>query len=217
LKQVLALIRKDLLLEWRLQHTFYGLLLYTASTIFILFISLPKPEPAVWNSLFWITLLFMCIHAVAKSFLQETKGRMLYYQLLVPPSIFLIAKLLYNTALMTLMSLLTLLLFSFFLGQAYLRFGQFIWMTLLGGVSLTLLFTLLAAIASKANQNAALMAVLGFPLIIPQLMLLLKLSRSAFGEVFREDAFWNMSIVLLSLDGMIFLASLILFPFLWKD
>jgi heme exporter protein B len=54
-------------------------------------------------------------------------------------------------------------------------------------------------------------------LIIPQILLLVRLSRFAFGEVFREGAIWKATTLLLGLDGMIILLSVILFPFLWKD
>ncbi len=217
MKQVFSLVKKDLLLEWRMQHTFYGILLYTASTIFVLYISLQEPEATVWNGLFWITLLFMCVQTVAKSFLQESRGRLLYYQTLVSPSTFLMAKFLYNLSLMLLMSLITLILFSFFMGIRAVNMGQFIWITCLGGVSLTLLFTLLSAIAAKANQHAALMAILGFPLMIPQLLLLLRLSKAAFGEIYQDGVLLQLNVLLLSMDGLILLLSFILFPFLWKD
>jgi len=176
-----------------------------------------KPEAQIWNGLFWITLLFMSVHAVAKGFFQENPERMIYYKNLVSARTFLLAKLFYNIVLMLFLSVLTLFLFSFFLGSTFLYFGQFLWLTIIGGFSLTLLFTLLAAIAAKASQNAALMAILGFPLIIPQLLLLIRMSKTAFGEVFQEGVFLNMSMVLLGLDAMIFALSLILFPFLWKD
>jgi len=217
LKQVIALVKKDLLLEWRLQHTFFGILLYTAGTIFILFLSMNEPESTVWNGLFWITLLFMCVQTVAKSFLQENRGRLQYYQTLVSPMKFLLAKLLYNSMLMFIMSLLTLLLFTFFMGASYVRFGQFLWITLNGGISLTLLFTLLSAITARANQHAAMMAVLGFPLMIPQFLLLLRMSKTAFGEIFQQNVFLEMNLLLVALDSLIVVLSFILFPFLWKD
>ncbi len=81
---------------------------------------------------------------------------------------------------MLVMSLLSLLLFSLFLGNPIEKIGPFIGLVLLGGWSLSLVFTFLAAIAAKAQQNAAIMAVLGFPLIIPQLLLLMRLSNAAF-------------------------------------
>jgi heme exporter protein B len=217
LKQVISLVKKDILLEWRLQHTFFGILLYTAGTIFILYLAINDPQGPIWNGLFWITLLFMCVQTVAKSFLQENRNRLMYYQTIVSPIQFLFAKLIYNTMLMIVMSLLTLILFSFFMGASYTHFLQFFWITLAGGISLTLLFTLLSAITARANQHAAMMAVLGFPLMVPQLLLLLKMSKTAFGEVFQQNVFWEMNLLLFALDGLIVILSFILFPFLWKE
>jgi heme exporter protein B len=61
------------------------------------------------------------------------------------------------------------------------------------------------------------MAILGFPLIIPQLLLLIRLSKSAFGEVFREGAILQITLLLAGLDVMVIALSMILFPFLWKE
>ena len=215
--KIAALFRKDLLLEIRQQYTFYGILLYVASTIFVLYLSMGKPDAAAWNGLFWMTLLFICINAVAKSFLQDSRGRMLYYYSIAGPLEFIIAKILYNVFLMIGMCLLSMLLFSFFLGSPFNQLGWFIGITVLGGISISMVFTLLAAIAARANQNAAMMAILGFPIIVPQLLLLLRLSKAAFGEIFRAGAFSEMILLLLALDAMVLLLSLILFPFLWKD
>ncbi len=216
-QKIFALFKKDLLLEVRQQYTFYGILLYIASTIFVLYLAMGQPEASAWNGLFWMNLLFICINAVAKSFLQESRGRMLYYYSISGALEFILAKLLYNILLMLVMSLLSVLMFSFFLGSPFLHTIQFVGITCLGGISISIVFTLLAALAAKANQNAALMAILGFPLIIPQLLLLIKISKSAFGEVFRDGAVMKMVLLLCGFDVMIIALSLILFPFLWKD
>ncbi|MFZ9717883.1 MAG: heme exporter protein CcmB [Chitinophagaceae bacterium] len=217
LSNITQLVRKDLLLEIRQQYTFYGILLYVASTIFVLYLAIGKPDATVWNGLFWMTLLFICINAVAKSFLQDSRGRMLYYYSVAGPQEFIIAKLVYNTILMMVMCTLSMLLFSFFLGSPFTQLGLFIGITCLGGISISMVFTLLAAIAARANQNAAMMAIMGFPLIIPQLLLLLRISKAAFGEIFRAGALPEMILLLLALDAMVLILSLILFPFLWKD
>ena len=75
----------------------------------------------------------------------------------------------------------------------------------------------MAAIAAKAQQNAAVMAILGFPLIIPQLLLLIRLSKTAFGEVFREGALLQIILLLTALDLLVVVLAIVLFPFLWKD
>jgi heme exporter protein B len=88
---------------------------------------------------------------------------------------------------------------------------------ILGGVSISLVFTLMSAIAAKAQQNAALIAIMGFPIILPQLMLLMKLSKVAFAEVFRPGAVLQLSALIVGLDVLVIAMAVVLFPYLWKD
>jgi heme exporter protein B len=215
LKKIFALFRKDLLLEIRQQYTFYGILLYVGATIFVLYMAIDEPESRVWNGLFWVIQLFICINAVAKSFLQESRGRMLYYHSLSSPQHFILAKLLFNSLLMLVMSTLSLLLFSLFLGNPVQKLVPFIGLVFLGGWGLSLVFTFLAAIAAKAQQNAAIMAILGFPLIIPELLLLMKVSHTVFSET-NVDIF-SPVLLLVVMNFLVIILAVILFPFLWKD
>ena len=177
--------------------------------------AIDEPESRVWNGLFWVIQLFICINAVAKSFLQENRGRMLYYQSIVSPQHFVLAKLLFNSLLMLAMSALSLLLFSLFLGNPVERMLPFLGLVFLGGWGLSLVFTFLAAIAAKAQQSAAIMAILGFPLIIPQLLLLMKVSNSVFATTSADIL--APVLLLLTINLLVVLLSVILFPFLWKD
>jgi heme exporter protein B len=215
MRQLITLFKKDLLLEIRQQYSFYGILLYVGSTIFVLFMALENPSANVWNGLFWVIQLFICINAVAKSFLQESKGRMLYYYSISSPVTFVLSKLLFNSLLMLLMSSISLLLFTLFLGNPLDKAIPFIGLVLLGGWSLSLVFSFLAAIAARAQQNAAIMAVLGFPVIIPQLVVLMRLSNAAFAPLLSIQT--STVLLLVALDAMIVLLAVILFPFLWKD
>ena len=217
-KRVIALLQKDILLELRQQHSFYGILLYIASTVFVLYLSLDSELSGnVWNSLFWVIQLFVCVNAVAKSFLQESRGRMLYFYTLSSPVDFIVAKMLYNLMLMAIMSSISLIFFLFFLANPVAFLYQFAGIVILGGMSLSLVFTLMSAIAARAQQNAALMAVLGFPVILPMLLILIKLSKVAFAEVFRPDAWLQLAGTLVLLDVMVVALATILFPYLWKE
>lgn len=213
---ILTLIKKDVLLETRQQYTFYGILLYIASTTFVVYLSMGMPEEKVWNGLFWVLQLFVCINAVAKSFLQESSGRMLYYYSVVSPTNFVLSKLGFNAILMLLMNLLSFAVFTLLLGNPIGKMGEFLFISILGGISLSLVFTFLAAIAAKAQQQAALMAIMGFPIIIPQLLLLMKISSATFSSVV-QLGWWNMIFMLVALDLMIIALAYILFPSLWKD
>jgi len=217
MSKIFTLLKKDFLLELRQQHTFFGILLYVASTIFVLYLAMGQPESTIYNGLFWMIQLFVCVNAVAKSFLQESKGRMIYFFSITNPVNFIIAKLIYSAIVMLLMVLVSLILFRILLGNPVMHQFQFIGIACLGGLSLSLVFTLMAAIAAKAQQNAAIMAILGFPLIIPQLLLLIRLSKSAFGEVFREGAILQITLLLTGLDLLVIVLAVVLFPFLWKD
>ncbi len=216
--RITALLKKDILLELRQQHTFYGILLYIASTIFVLYLSLPEsPDGNVWNSLFWVIQLFVCVNTVAKSFLQESRGRMLYFYSITSPAEFILAKLAFNIILMLIMSLVSLVLFFSFLDNPVTDTIRFTGIVLLGGTSISLVFTLMSAIAAKAQQNAALIAILGFPVILPQLLLLMRLSKAAFSEVFRDGAVLQLSGLIGLMDLLVLVMAVILFPYLWKD
>ena len=217
LKSVYSLLKKDVLLELRQQHTLYGILLYIASTVFVLSLSVQELEANVWNGLFWVIQLFVCVNAVAKSFLQESKGKMLYYYSIVSPVQFIIAKIIYNVCLMIGMSLVSLLLYAIFLNNPLSNALQFTGIVVLGGASISLVFTLMSAIAAKANQNAALIAILGFPVILPLLLLLMRLSKAAFNEIFREGALLQLTGLILGLDLLIVGMAVVLFPYMWKE
>jgi len=213
---IITLFKKDLLLEIRQQYTFYGILLYVASTIFVVYLTMGQPDNEVWNALFWVVQLFVCINAVAKSFLQENKGRMLYFYSISGARDFVLSKLLFNAVLMAIMTFLSLAVFILFLGNALENFWVYVGISMLGGIGLSLVFTFLAAIAAKAQQQAALMAIMGFPLIIPELLLLSKISKIAFAQVV-QAGLGQMILLLLAFDIMVIVLAVILFPFLWKD
>lgn len=212
----LALIRKDILLEWRQKHTLYGVVLYVGCTVFAVYMMAGQPEASTWNALFWITQLFIAVNSVAKSFLQEPPHRFRYYYTLVKPSTFILAKIVYSVLLQLVMSIISLLLFRLMLGSPLVQSGLFLVVALTGGISLSVVFTFLSAIAARAQQNSALMAILGFPLVIPVLMMLSKLALKAISPVY-QPGWWSLMLMLLLLDALVVVLGAILFPFIWQE
>ncbi len=215
-QQVLSLIRKELLIEWRQKHTLYGVLVYVGSTVFAVYMMNGKPEAKTWNALFWITQLFVAVNSVAKSFLQEPPNRFRYYYTICKPSVFFIAKLIYSVVLLLAMTLLSLFLFSVMLGNPISQVATFVIVSAIGSISLSVVFTFLSAIAARAQQNAALMAILGFPLVIPILMILSKLALKAVTAVY-QTGWIEMALILMGLSVLIIILGVILFPFLWQE
>lgn len=216
LTQIITLTKKEFQLEWRQKYALYGMLLYISSTIFILYITMRHPGGIVWNALFWIVQLFITVNTVARSFLQESKARMLYFYTLAGAREFMISKLLYNLLLMVVMSLISLFLYVVFLGNPLIKPLFFTGMVCLGGMSLSLVFTMLSAIAARAGQNAALIAIMGFPIVIPTILILVNASKTAF-EVVYQAGLPRMLWMLAGLDLLVIALALVLFPFLWKN
>lgn len=213
---ILSLIKKDLVIEWRQKHTLFGVLLYVGATVFVIYMMSGQPETKIWNALFWLTQLFVAVNSVAKSFLQEHQHRFRYYFTIVHPAKFLIAKMVYSITLLLVMSLISLLLFSVLLGFPVVQAALFVLIAAVGNLSLSTVFTFLSAIAAKANQNAALMAILGFPLVTPLLMILSNLALKAISPVY-QPGWWMLGGVLILLDILIIVLGVILFPFLWQE
>lgn len=214
--QLLTLIKKDFLLEWRQKHTLFGVMLYVGCTVFVLYMMAGQPESHIWNALFWIAQLFVTVNTVAKSFLQEGDTRMRYYFTLVKPAQYMLGKMAYSLLLMMVMMLVALLLFHILLGNPVQRPWRFAGIAALGSSSLALLFTFLSAIAAQARHNAALMAILGFPIAIPLLMILSQLSLGTVSAVVQEGL-GTLVLVLVGMDVLIIVLAVILFPFLWKE
>ncbi len=216
MKQFWILARKEFVLEWRSKFALGGILLYVVSTVFIVYTGFIDIGERSWNVLFWIIVLFTSVNAVAKSFTGESSDRRLYYYTLVNPSFVIFSKILYNTFLLVLLNLLTYVILSIVAGSPVRDMGLFLIAILLGSVGMSAVFTLVAAIASQARNSATLMAILGFPLLIPILLTLIKISAGALG-ILRDTAVDRDIWTLVAVDLIVLGLAYVLFPYLWKD
>ena len=222
--QTWYLFKKEILLEWRSKYAFNGVLLYVVSTVFICYISFnltpgfagSNGYKIMWNVLFWIIILFASVNAIAKSFMQESKNRLLYYYTIASPQAIILSKTIYNILLMSLLSVLALLVYMLFftntIGDPLFYFIA----VLLGSLSFSTVFTMISAIASKAGNNGTLMSILSFPVIIPVILVLIHLSKSAMDGVERSLSYSNIG-VLCAINVIVLATSLLLFPYLWRD
>lgn len=216
LDQIKWLVVKDLRIDWRTKYPLAGILLYITSLIITSYLSFTGfISPEVWNALFWLILLFISINAVAKSFSQE-EDRSLYYFYLIKPGHIIAAKLVYYFGYQLILVIVALVLFSLFLGFPGSQFWPFLLNLLLGSVGLSSAFTMISSIASKTNNHAVMMAILGFPVIIPVLILSIANSRFLLLGGDLVDIYGNL-VSLLSVNVIIIALSFILFPFTWKS
>jgi heme exporter protein B len=215
--EIIHLTRKDLLLEWRSKAAFGGMLLYVVSTIFVAYLSFKQVVAVpVWNALLWIILLFAATSAIARSFNEETEGKTLYLYTLAKPQSIILAKIIYNGITVTVLSILSYIIYSLLIGNMVENQLMFVLSLFLGALGFSSTLTLISAIAAQTSNNLTLMSILGFPIILPLLITLITFSKNAI-----DGIAWSVNVkyilVLLLLNVIVVALSYLLFPYLWRD
>ncbi|MFB2117978.1 heme exporter protein CcmB [Parapedobacter sp. 2B3] len=215
-KAVQSLIRKDIVLEWRSKYAINGIVLYVVSTVFVCYQAFKSVDPTTWNALFWIILLFASINAINKSFVQESHGRQLYYYTLASAKAVILSKISYNMLIMLLLAAIAYLVYSIIFNNPLGDPVLYLAVVALGAVGFAAVFTMVAAISAKAGNNSTLMAILSFPIIIPMLLVLIKVSKNALDGLERSASYDEL-FVLGAINVITVAISLLLFPYLWRD
>ncbi|NBA88763.1 ABC transporter permease [Emticicia sp. CRIBPO] len=220
MKEIIHLIKKDFILEWRQKYALNGMILYVISTVFVCYISfklkVSSIEKITWNTLFWIILLFSAVNSITKSFIQEKAGRQIYYFTLANPQSVIISKIIYNIGLMLFLGFLGFVVYFALMGNQAENVPMFLLSIVLGALGFSSSLTLIAGIASKADNSSGLMAVLSFPVILPILTMLIRLSKNAMdGLAFSSS--YDEIITLMGIDLIVIALSYVLFPYLWKS
>ncbi|GAB4250034.1 MAG: hypothetical protein Tsb0034_29320 [Ekhidna sp.] len=169
----------------------------------------------VWNALFWIILLFTSSNGLSKSFIQEER-RTHYYFFLCKPVEIIAAKLIYSFAYLSVISITSIIIYSVLLGNPILNYAAFALNLCLGCLGLSSAFTMVSAIAFRTSNRAIMMAILGFPVIIPVLILAISNSNKILDGFLLSQIQGNM-ITLFSVDVIIIALTFVLFPFTWRS
>ena len=219
-KEIQVLIAKDLVVEWRNRYAINGILLYLISTIFICYLSFNLQQNqlsiATWNALFWIIMLFTSINAVVKSFLQESSSRFTYYYAIASPEAIILSKIIYNSLLMILLGGAGYLFYSLVLGNPVEDQGMFVLNLILASIGFSSSLTMISGIVSKAGQNTTLMAILSFPIVLPLLLVVIRVSKNAINGISGEENLKHL-LVLVSINVIVGTVSYLLFPYLWRS
>ncbi|MEM1216300.1 MAG: heme exporter protein CcmB [Bacteroidota bacterium] len=215
-QQTWQLLWRDWVLEWRTRYALSGVVLYVVATVVLVYSALINVQPQVWNAIFWVIVLFAGVSAIVKSFVQESRARQLYYYSLVHPLALLAAKMIYNTLLLFLLSLLCWGILAAFTGNPVKETGLWVGTVFLGATGLAIALTFVSAISAKAENSATLMAIMGFPVVIPILLILVKLGANAL-RLMRDTSIGNDILILVAINLVLLSVALLLYPFLWRD
>jgi heme exporter protein B len=216
LSNIFRLIHKEIQLEWRQKTALGTVFIYVLGTTFLIYlifqgnITIP-----VLVALFWVIALFTTVNAASKSFIKDANEQFYYLRSVVTPLEIIFAKIIYNALLIVVLSLVIYLVMILFFNQNIANKSLFLLTVLLGAIGFSNLFTLLSAITAR-TQNFALLAILGFPIILPLLLLIVKMSDLANFAIQQKDIYMHLGAIGL-LDVITLILSVVLFPYIWRD
>ena len=137
----------------------------------------------------------------------------LYYK----PQQFIIAKILYNMIFMLCLSFVTFFFYGFFIKNEVENLTLFFIVLILASTGLAGVLSLMSAIASKANGNFAIMSILSFPVLMPLILVVIRLSKQAVDGIEWAGVGFDLILILGALNVLTLALSFLLFPYLWKD
>ena len=213
---ILKLIKKEIRLEWRQKTALGTIFIYVIGTSFLIYlifqgnITIPT-----WIALFWIISLFTTVNAVSKSFIKDANEQFYYLRSVATPLEIIFYKIIYNALLITVLSLVIYAVMVLFFNENIKDKGLFLLTVVLGSIGFSNLFTLLSAITAR-TQNFVLLAILGFPIILPLLLLIVKMSGLSDFAIQQKDIYFSLASIGL-LDMITLILSVVLFPYIWRD
>lgn len=189
--------------------------LFLASIVYISYLSFQGfVNDSTWNALFWMILLFTLVTAIGRSFLQE-QDRSMYYYFLVKPHVIIAGKLIYQFLYAIVLCFLSFILLEIYFPREIPEPSLFLVNMILALVGLSSAFTMVSSISSGATNQGNMMAVLGFPISIPILVLSVTNSRKILLGQGLSDIKGSLT-TLVSVDVIIIALVFILFPYSWK-
>lgn len=213
-----VLIKKEFLLEFRQKSTLGGVLVYVIGTIFVSALCFKgRLDKPTWNALFWVITLYTSVTISGKSFLKETGGQALYNYLHYDSRQFIVAKILYNMVFMFCLSFITFFFYAFFIKNEVENLSLFSLVLLLASTGLAGILSLMSAISSKASGNFAIMSILSFPVIMPLILVVIRLSKQAVDGLEWAGVGLDFIVILVALNVLTIALSFLLFPYLWRD
>lgn len=215
-----AVLEKDIRLEMRSRYALNMLLMFVLSSLLLIAMAVGQDpiDERMQSALLWIVIMFSAAIGLGRSFVfEEERGTVLLLQLNVPGSQVLAGKLIFNFLLMLAVDFVGLFVFSLILNMNVENYPLMVTTLILGSLGIAGATTLLSAIISRASNRGPLLAVLLFPMLIPQLMSVVRASQSALSGGLGWAGAESDLVTMAAFAGTVITASFLLFEYVWMD
>ena len=222
LRTAIAVTRMEWRLEWRQGHQLAAVGLFAIASVYVAFQAADRQTASgAWTAMLWLVYLFSGFTAVGRLFDRERAATRRYLQWTVDPLGLILGKLVHAALTTTALTALVLGAFILFLGwpgglDAAGHPGLLVLGAWLGGLSMTTTLVFVTAVASQVKAGGgALGAVLGLPLLLPQLILATRLTRGALDGT-PYAMLGETPLFLAALSAGTSVMACILFPYIWR-
>ncbi|MBS3949040.1 MAG: heme exporter protein CcmB [Dethiobacter sp.] len=219
LSRALAVLRKDLQLEFRTRYAYSALVMFALTTLSTISFSLggSMADTDVAAALLWMILFFSAMTGLARTFIQEEEaGTVLALKMAADPEPVFLGKYLFNTVLLFSLTVLIVPLYLLMSNLSVANVRGFLATVLLGVLGLAGAGTILAAIAARAAAKGSVMTVLSFPILLPLLISAISATSTAFAGGLPESMMTDLGL-LFFYNGIVLAASFLLFEYVWNE
>jgi len=219
-RQTIAVARKDLQSELRSRYALNALGMFVVVSVAVMAFAAgtERLTPGVASGLIWVTMFFAATTGLGRSFVsEEERGTTLLLRLTVAPTPVYFGKLAINLLLALGSNVLIALLFLMMMTGAVVgSVGAFVAVVAVSSLGFAAALTIIAAIIARSSSKGALYPVLGFPVILPLMILGVDLlERAMLGDPVGELAG---GLGMLGIyTAAIVAVSYVLFDMLWKE
>lgn len=217
--QALAVLEKDLRAELRNRAAVNAILLFAVTALVVVGMALgpAKLSGVLSAALLWVVLFFAAFSGLAHGFLHEEEtNTAMALRLAAPAGAVYAGKLAFNLLLLFGIALIVTPLYILMLGLPIVQWPAFVVVLVTGCLGLGAAATIVAAIIAKARSKGALYGALGFPILLPLLVIAVHgtvgaMADMPFSQILRDIG------GLVSFSVMLITASALLFPYVWED
>ncbi len=219
LTQLVAVVAKDLLLEWRTKDAVAAMLVFALLTLVTFNFALdlrPEVMAAVGPGVLWVAVVFGSMLGPGRSFIREQEGGTLDGLLLAPldRSALFLAKLAGNLLVMAVVEAVSLPAFIA-LFDVRGALGPMALVLVAGTVGLGAVETLLAAVAAHTRAREVMLPVLLLPIIVPIVIGVVQATGLALGSTTAHDLPWLG--LILAFDAMYLAAGIAVFEYVLEE